>query len=58
MNKQKENKGIDADNRLVVTRGKGEWGRAIGVKDAKYMLMDGKQTFGGEHTIVYADIKL
>lgn len=51
MNKQNKDKGIDATNRLVVTGGKGERGRAIGVKDVKYMLMDGKETFGGEHTI-------
>lgn len=38
----------------MVTRQKGvKW-----VKGVKYMMMDGNQAFGGEHTIEYIDIEL
>lgn len=38
-NKQK-NKHIDADNRMVVTRGEGSWGSAKRAKEVKYMVTD------------------
>lgn len=40
MNKQNENKRIEADNRLVVTGEKGEGGRAERVKGLNCMVMD------------------
>lgn len=42
MNEQTQNKLIDADKRLMVTRGKGSVGRAKWVKGVKSMVRDGK----------------
>lgn len=40
--KQIKNKPIDMDNRLVVTRWKGDVGKAKWIKEIKRMVMDGK----------------
>ena len=41
MSKQNENKLVDTDNRLVVTRGGKERGRENWVKRVRYMVVDG-----------------
>ena len=40
---------MDAENRLVVTRGEGGWGWAKRVKGHIYMVMHKNQTIGGEY---------
>lgn len=42
---------------LVVTKGKG-WREGKMGKGVKYLMTDGNYIFGGEHTILYADIEL
>ena len=53
MNKQ--NKLIDLDRSMLITRGKGRMGRMKTVKGIKYMLKEGHKILGGEHTIEYTD---
>lgn len=56
MNKQNENKLIDADNKLVVTREETERGN---MGKGGQLHGDGKNwSLGGEHTIVCADVEL
>lgn len=55
MNKQNKAKLIYTDNILVVTRGKRYVGRVKWVKGVKCTVMNGDETFGGEHTIMYTD---
>ena len=57
MNKRKT-KLIDADNRMVVTRGTGGRGKIKRVKEVKCMVTEGDQTSGGEHTTEYTYIIL
>ena len=56
--KQNKDQHIDTENRLVVTRGERGWGRAKWVKGVNSMVTDGNYTFGGEHTVVYTEVKL
>ena len=44
----------DADNSMVVTRGKGV-GAQWGVKGDKYVVMEDGLTLGGGHTMQYTD---
>lgn len=48
----------DMENRLVVTSGEGDWGCAKWVKGINCMVMEGNQTFGGDHFVVYTHVKL
>lgn len=52
--KQNKNELIDADNRLVVTRGEGDGEGEMG-KGVKCTMTHENQTFDGEHTIEYSD---
>lgn len=56
--KQNKRRLTEADCRLVVTRGAGGGGGAKWVKGVNYTVTDGKQIFGGEHAVVYADVTL
>ena len=47
-------KPVDTDNSMMVTRGKGA-GRIVKDKGAKYVVMEDDLTFGGGHTMQYAD---
>ena len=57
MNKQNK-MNLDTENRLVVTRGEGDWGMGGMVKGVNCMVMNGKWTCGGDHFVVYTDVKL
>ncbi len=54
----KVNKHIDAQNRLVVTKGEEGGGRPKGVKGHIYMVTDGNQTFGGGHDVTYTEAEI
>ena len=55
--RQNKNKPIDAEQQ--VGGGEGRWREGkIGKRCVKYMIMDENYTYGGEHDIVYTDIKL
>ena len=43
---------------MVVTRGEGSEGRMMMVKGARYVVMEGDCTWGGEHTKQYIDVVL
>ena len=55
MNKHKL---IGADNKLVVTRGEGNWGESKTGQEGNCMVTDENQTFGGEHNVVYTYVEL
>lgn len=42
----------------VVTRGEEEWKEGKMGKGVICIVMDGNQTFGGEHYIIYTDVEL
>lgn len=46
-------------NRMLVTRaGKVAWEKMNWVKGVRYMLKEGNQALGDEHTVEYTDIEL
>lgn len=45
-------------NNMVVTREEEERRVINQVKGIYYMVMDGNDTFGGDHNVVYTDVKL
>lgn len=55
---KKQNKNIDTDNRLVVTRGKGGQALGKGGKGGKIYGDRWKIDFSGKHTRVYTDIEI
>lgn len=58
MNKQNKNKLIDTEIRLLVTRREGGWGIGKISEGVTFMVMDGNKTYGGDHLVVYTDVKL
>lgn len=48
MKQTKQNEHMDADSRAMVTRGEGD----------SCMGKDGNQISGGEHTVVYTEVKI
>ena len=59
MNKQNnENKFIDPENILVVARGGKRWGVNRMSEGISYMVMYVNEMCGGDHLVVYTDVKL
>lgn len=51
LTKQNNNKLIDTDNGMMVTGGKGGGRKVDWAKRIKYMVMEGKYTFGSKYAI-------
>lgn len=43
---------------IDVTKGEGVWRVGTMGEEVNYMVMNGDQTFGGDHSLVYTDVKL
>lgn len=43
---------------IDVTKGEGGWRVGTMGEEVNYMVMNGDQTFGGDHSLVYTDVKL
>ena len=55
----KQNKLVDIEKRLVFTREEGSGEKWMKwVKGINCMVMDGNQTCGGDHFVVYTGVKL
>lgn len=58
MNKTNENKHVNTENRIVVTRWEGVGGRAKQVKKVNSMVTDGNEISGGKHSGEYNEVEI